>query len=162
MGNITSIILGLYFFIYALTNVNLVIINSFNYLSKVWIISWLDGAVFILFSLFFTKKLGIVAVPLGLFLGSLCVSSWGYPLVVYRRSKKKLYYDFIYLLKNILVLLLSCFVFVGIEVLIKNGIIQFAIEIIAFIITAIILSVILPNSIKQIIWKKIKKRVSFS
>ncbi len=102
-GDYISIILAIYFMMMMLSHINHVFINSFNYTDKVWIISWIDGTVFLISSSFLISRIGVVSIPFGLCLGSLLISSWSYPLFVYRRSEKRLIYDFKFLGKILLV-----------------------------------------------------------
>ena len=110
-GNLISIVLASYFLIVMLSHINHIIINAFNYTDKVWIISWCDGLLFLVSSTLLIKKFGVLSVPLALCIGAYFVSSWAYPLLVYKRSDKRIIYDFKYLAKNIMLFIVSICVF---------------------------------------------------
>lgn len=156
-GNVISILLGLYFFVIILSNINHVIINSFNYTNKVWLISWLDGVIFLLTSMFFVKKFGVVSVPSGLCFGAYLVSAWAYPMLIYKRSEKRFIYDFRHLFKNLMVFVISVLIFL----LIANLNLSFAmttiLDFIGIIITAISIFLILPNEIRHDLFIKFRR-----
>lgn len=155
-GNTISILLGLYFFVYVMNNLNLVVINSFNYTNKGWIISWADGAIFLLTSLFFVKRIGVLGIPLGLCLGIYFASSWLYPLWVYKKTDKRFKYDFKYLAKNICVLVISFTVFMFISNLNMSLIIQLLIDFVCFSVNLFVLFFMLPKDIKNLLLNKIR------
>lgn len=158
VGNVISIILGIYFFEYVLNNINIILINAFNYTKKVWLISWADGIIFLLFSHFAIKRIGIVSIPLGLCLGAFCISSWLYPLHVYKKSERRFIYDFKFLFKNIIILFSSILVYLIIHRLKLNFILQTIICVLGIIVTTIVLYLILPTEIKESLLEKIRRR----
>ena len=50
-GILVTVLLGLWSFLYCMNNLSLVLINSFNYTDKVWIISWCESGLFLLVSI---------------------------------------------------------------------------------------------------------------
>lgn len=155
-GYLISIFLAMYFFIYALTNLNLVLINAFNYVKGIWIFSWLDGIIFIISSILLIKGVGITGVSIGLFLGSLFISSWGYPLIVYMRSEKRLIYDFKVLMRYLILFMFSVFAYILVEKYINDIIVQVIIDFIGIIITSIMIFILLPKKVRNIILIKVK------
>ncbi|MCP3940419.1 MAG: hypothetical protein GY710_02925 [Desulfobacteraceae bacterium] len=94
-------VLGLYFFVYSLSNLNYVVINSLNFTKGIGFISWAEAILFILFSFLFVGKWGILGVAAGMLGGAACTSLWILPLIVYRRSQYKLKYNYKFLSKII-------------------------------------------------------------
>jgi O-antigen/teichoic acid export membrane protein len=86
--------LSLYFINVSLQNINTIIINSFNYTKKVWLVMWCDAILFIVLSFVLIEKMKTLGVALAMGIGTSIVSSWALPLVIYRRSGKRLRYDF--------------------------------------------------------------------
>lgn len=158
-GILITIILGFYFFITVFSNMNNVVINSFNYTNKIWLISWADGFIFLLFSILLIKKLGVLSVPLGLFVGALSVSSWAYPLVIYRRTEKRFKYDFKYLLKLLVVFCSSVIVFIVFSYFNLSILLMTVLDFFGMLITVIFLFIIMPIDVRIVILSKIKKKL---
>lgn len=152
-----SIILGLYFFIMILSNVNQVIINAFNYTNKVWIISWCDGFIFIITSICLIKKFGVVSVPVGLCLGALLVSSWAYPLVIYKRSEKRFLYDFRYLIKNLICFCISVSIYLFITYLNFSIVLTTILYFVGMLITTFVIFLILPHEFRNALVMKFRR-----
>lgn len=159
-GDFISILVGLYFLIMVLSTVNHVVINAFNYTSKVWVISWADGAVFLLSSLLFIKKLGVLAVPLGLCAGGYLVSFWAYPLLVYLRTQKRFKYDFAYLLKNFCAFIISLMLFLIVSNLNVSFAAQTFLQVLGMAATTVVLLLLSPAEFKNVLLKKIGRRSS--
>ena len=157
-GNCISIMLGIYFLIVAMSNINHVIINSFNYTSKLWLISWMDGIIFLLSSLVLIRVVGVLGVSLGLCIGACLVSSWAYPFLVYKKTKKRFKYDFIYLIKIVLVFCLSVSGFLFISSLDLSFMIITVLEFLGMVGTSILLFIIFPAEFKNIVFSKLHKR----
>lgn len=156
-GAKVSVVLALYFFIYALTNLNLCIINPCNYVKNIWVISWMDGIIFIISSSLLVNYIGVVAIPVGLFLGSLLSSSWGYPLILYKRSNRVFKYDFNDFTKYVLVFVISITLFIFNEIFNKNFAFQIFVDFLGIIATIIALFSILSRDFKHKLIKKIFK-----
>ncbi len=156
-GSVISILLGLYFLNSCMNNLNIVITNSFNYTNKLWLISWSEGAIFLVTSIFLTKKIGVVGVPLSLCLGAYLVSSWAYPYVIYKRTQKRFLYDFKYFVKNLLVLFTSLIAFVFISNFKLGFYYSTLFEIVGMIFTTIALFLILPKEIKNVLCSKFRR-----
>lgn len=93
-GVFMAVIIGFWAFSACLSNLNYVVINSFNYTKGIGFISWSELALFVLSSVLLTKRIDIAGVPAGMFLGSLLTTQWMLPLSVWKRSGKHLTYDF--------------------------------------------------------------------
>lgn len=158
-GQWLSLFLALTFFIYALTNVNLVVINSFNYLKNVWLISWGEGVIFIITAKLLISKIGIIGVPLGLFLGAFSVSSWAYPFVVYKRSNRRLKYDILYLIKNLIVFFISVILYLIVYCFVDNLVLQLICSGVGFFATTGLIIYCLADDVKKVLHSKIKRRV---
>lgn len=152
-----SLILGFYFFLFGLTNLNLVLINAFNFTKLIALITWLDVLVFFCFSIPAFKFIGISSIPLGLSMGSLLVSSWALPFILYKRSNKHITYDFKFLLL-IIVILTVCFI-IGLSI--KKTITSFNGHVIFGVCICLIyvffLTFILKNDILKIIKLRSRK-----
>lgn len=157
-GNFISVLLGVYFFISAMSNINHVIINSFNYVNKVWLISLTDGIIFLLSSLVLIRSLGVLSVPLGLCIGACLVSSWAYPVVVYWRTKKRFKYDFNYLIKIAIVFLLSVLSFLLISNLDLSFMVVTGLEFLGMFGTSILLFIVLPAEFRNSIFSRLHKK----
>ena len=155
-GNLISILLGLYFLITVVSNINQVIINSFNYTDKVWLISWADGFLFLVSSLLMIKSIGVLSVPLGLCSGAYLVSSWAYPLIVYLRTEKRFKYDFSFLLKLLFVFIVSILAYLFISNLNISFIWISVLELLGMLVTALFLFWILPKELKNSLLTKLK------
>lgn len=155
-GNMISIFLGLYFFIMILSNVNQVIINAFNYTNKVWLISWCDGFIFIITSIILIKNFGVISVPVGLCLGAYLVSSWAYPLFIYKRSEKRFLYDFRYFIKNLLLFALSVSLFLLISHLNISFTLATILDFIGMLITTLFIFIILPQDFRHSLLMKLR------
>lgn len=157
VGDIISVILGIYFFSMTMHNFNLVIINTFNYTKNNWIISFADGIIFLIVSFFLIKHIGIMSVPIGLTLGSYLISIWAYPVLVYHRSNKQLVYDIKYLTKNLVIFFCS----IGIYLIISKLNLSFMYSIffccIGMIVSSLVIYIILPKEIKCILLSKFRR-----
>lgn len=110
------VILGLYFFFNSISNINYIIINSLNYTSKIGFISWAETGLFILFSIVFVKYVGVYGVALGMLIGSVGITQWALPLIIYRRSEKRLKYN----LKIVLLIFFFLLVSIPVAITIQN------------------------------------------
>lgn len=156
-GDLISILLSIYFLGALLSHINHIIINAFNYTNKIWIVSWSDGIIFLLSSSLLIKFIGIASVPLGLVLGTLIISSWAYPLIVYKRSNKRICYDFIYLIKNLLIFLTSVLLYLIINKLDFSFSVTILLDFSGLLFTLLCLFIILPPDFKNKV-KVLKKR----
>lgn len=101
------IVLGFYFFFNSLSNVNYVILNSMNFTNGIGLISWSEAGIFIGISIILTRQFGIIGVAIGLLLGTLFVTQWALPLIIYKRSGRRLRYNFKFLSKVFIFMLIS-------------------------------------------------------
>ena len=157
-GHFISVALGFYFFVYILNNVNLVIINSFNYTNKIWLISWTECIIFILGSLLLVKKYGVTSIPLGLCFGIYGISSWAYPLVIYRRTLKRFFYDFNYLAKNIAIFILSITLYLITALVKLDFYLEIIVDCMGMLLTSFGIYLCLPYTMKQYIKNKLLLR----
>ncbi len=157
-GSLIYILLAVYFFFVMMSHINHIIINAFNYTSKVWLISWGDGILFLLSSTLLIKCLGVVSVPLGLCLGACLVSSWAYPLLVYKRSERRFVYDFKYLAKNLAVFVCSIFAYRIVAGMGLSLVAATILEILGMLATSVVLLLLLPAEIKASIASKIWRK----
>lgn len=155
-GSAVSILLGIYFFIGVLSNINHVILNAFNYTSKVWLISWTDGILFLLSSLILIKRCGVIGVALGLSGAAFVVSSWAYPFIIYRRTEKRFRYDFKYLMRILFVFSASIVSFLFVSKLDLSFMVSAFFEITGVAVTAFILILILPGELRVVLLSKIR------
>jgi len=156
-GNVISIFLGLYFFCGAMSNINHVIINAFDYTKGVWIVSWCDGVLFLISSFLLTKNLGVVGVPLGLCIGAYCVSIWAYPYLIYKRTDKRFLYDFKYLAKNLIIFFVSVVLFLFISSLNLPFKLETILSFVGMSLTSILIFLLLPKSFYHFLLTKYGK-----
>jgi O-antigen/teichoic acid export membrane protein len=161
-GILTVILLGAWIFTSSLSNINYVVVNSFNYTKGIALISWGEALIFITVSIILIKSIGIAGVAAGLLAGSLLVTQWALPLMIFKKSGKKLKYNF-----RILFAILSTFILsVPISYLqqfyIDQWYFRLLIGIIIFSIYLILCYRIIPKSMKFEFLSKIFNRNSFS
>lgn len=104
-GISTVIFLGAWIFTSCISNINYVVVNSFNYTKGIALISWSEAFVFISSSVILIRYAGIAGVAAGLLIGASFVTQWALPLMIFRRSERRLKYNF-----RFLFLLLSSFI----------------------------------------------------
>jgi len=92
-GFLTTVLLGAWFLLHGLSNLNYVVINAFNYTKKISLISWLETIVFIIVSTLLIGSVGIAAIPIGLLCGTIIGPLWALPYIIHKRSKGSLKYD---------------------------------------------------------------------
>ena len=89
-GEMVTALLALWVFLYCLNNVSLVTINSFNYTNRVWLVSWFESFVFLLVAVLSIKYIGVISIPLGLFISVLTISFFAYPNLIRKRSNGRI------------------------------------------------------------------------
>jgi O-antigen/teichoic acid export membrane protein len=104
-GILTVALLGAWIFVSSLSNVNYIIINSLNYTKGIALISWFEVIIFIISSFILVQHLGIAGIAASLLIGSLLVTQWALPAMLYRKSQKKLRYN-----PKILIIILLSFI----------------------------------------------------
>ena len=85
------------------------IVNTFNYTRISPFLAW-GEALKITFSIIMVKVWGIAGVAVGTFLGSLLIPTWILPIWIRKRSSGKLFYDFTFLKKQFILVVLPCLV----------------------------------------------------
>lgn len=157
-GILVTVLLGLWSFLYCMNNLSLVLINSFNYTDKVWIISWCESGLFLLVSILLVQKIGVAAIALGLFISLACVSAWAYPLKVYKDSAKRIFFDKRILFKALLFLIILGGYALFIDYAIHDATIKIVINIVSCITICFATLLIVPKDtlifIKTVIFRK--------
>jgi O-antigen/teichoic acid export membrane protein len=161
-GDLVAIILACYFFIYGINNLNLIVLNSFNYVSKLWLFSWGENIIFLLVSSIFIKSLGIIAIPIGLVAGFIFSSMWGYHFILLKRTQKRLSYDYLHLIKNILIFLAGLFLYFSISSLGCKFGLDFLFKFFAIVLLFLCSIFVIPVQIRNEIllqWKQKLRRI---
>jgi len=91
-GAATVVLLGGWIYLSGLSNINFVVINSFNFTKGIGLLSWIELAVFVVATEIFIGPFGISGVALALMASQLLVSVWALPLIVHRRSERRIGY----------------------------------------------------------------------
>lgn len=155
-GDLVAIFLACYFFLYGLNNLNLIVLNSFNFVNKLWIFSWSENIVFLFISFISIKFIGVVAIPLGLFLGLMFTSMWGYPLMIQRRTNYKLTYDYLYIIKNLFIFVIGIVLNYIISLLNFSFTLDLIFKIITLSLTIIFCFFVMPKQIRKDLFLKLK------
>ena len=137
-GDLITSFLSLWVFLYCINNVSLVIINSFNYTDKIWLVSWIESALFLLISIILIKYIGIVAIPLGLFLSVLLISCFTYMKIIQKRSEKRINLFSLSYFKGLIVITLFCIIHKILNNFELNIYIEFLISLLIYIISVFI------------------------
>jgi O-antigen/teichoic acid export membrane protein len=102
------IALGGYSYLLGMSVLNSGILNSFNYSGITPFVAWGEAIIKIFFSIWLGKILGIQGVAIGTFLGSLFSQTWVLPILIKKRSRGKIFYDFPFLWKHFTLAILPC------------------------------------------------------
>jgi len=104
-GTGTLLFLGAYSYIFCVVNLNYIIINTFNYIKgSMWII-WGEALLNLSLSIILSFKFGITGIAIGTFLGALVFPGVFFPIIITKRSEKKLEYDKRFFIKHSLIVL---------------------------------------------------------
>jgi O-antigen/teichoic acid export membrane protein len=103
-GIITVFFLGGYSYLLSMVNLNAGIMTSFNYLIPT--LAWLEAGLKLGFSIFLLRYFDVGGVALGTFLSSLLTGTWLLPILIVRKSKNRINYNFPIVLKQFLVVVL--------------------------------------------------------
>ncbi|MCP4179884.1 MAG: hypothetical protein GY756_19150 [bacterium] len=152
----TIILLGAWIFCSSLSNLNFVVINSFNYTKSIGFISWAETVVFIVCSIFFLPRIGVLGVPLALVIGSTLTSQWLLPVVVYNNSFKKIKYDFKFLFQTLIVVVIFISFGIFVNIQIESIIIKLILELVSFLIYLLFILFRLPKDIINVIMGKLR------
>lgn len=114
-GLLTVLALGAYSYLLSMVNLNSGIMYSFNYLKRMYLLSWLEALINISSSIMLLKHFGLGGVAMGTFLGSLLTCSWILPLLIVKRNGNRIKYNRSFILTHFFLLLLPL-VIVGIFV----------------------------------------------
>lgn len=102
-----TLFLGIYIFFYSLSNLYYVIINSLNYVKGLWVATWFELLLLVVFSNILLNKIGLSGIALSLLLSSFLISQWVLPTIIYKRSLYKLLIDYKFVVSIFLLLLLN-------------------------------------------------------
>ena len=109
-GLFTVIALGGYSYLLGMSILNFGIVNSFNYTGIAPFVAWGEAIIKIVFSIGLGKIWGLAGVAMGTFLGSLCSPTWALPIWIRKRSAGKIFYDFVFLRKHFVFVILPCLI----------------------------------------------------
>ena len=110
VGLLTVIAFGGYAYLLSMVNLNSGVVYALNYSRNAPYVAWCEALVKIGVSIIVIKYFGIVGVAVGSLLGSLCAPSWVLPIWIRKRSEGKLVYDFPFLKKHFLTVILPCLI----------------------------------------------------
>ena len=148
-GLLMIVAFGGYTYLLSMVNLNSGVIYAFNYSRHAPIVAWSEAVVKIVLSIIMVKFLGIVGVALGSVLGSLFAPTWVFPIWIIKRSQGKLSYNFAFLRKHFVSVILPCLILsILIQVFVSSMIIRLLAGFL-IILTYIFLSyLITPSSFK--------------
>lgn len=109
-GLFTVVAFGGYAYLLSMVTFNSGIVNTFNYTRISPFLAWGEALIKITFSVIMVKVWGIAGVAVGTFLGSLLIPTWILPIWIRKRSSGKLLYDFAFLKKQFVVVILPCLI----------------------------------------------------
>lgn len=92
--------LGAYSYIFAIVNLNYIMINSFNYIKGIAIITWLEGGTNLIISILLAKNYGLTGVAIGTFLGTFLFPFFLFPIVLKKRSNELIIQDNLFTIKH--------------------------------------------------------------
>lgn len=76
--------LGAYSYIFAVVNLNYIVINTLNFIKGVALITWLEGGINLIISIILAKKYGLMGIAIGTFCGT-----FFFPYIFFQRILKK-------------------------------------------------------------------------
>jgi len=85
-GTAVLFFLGAYSYVFSIVNLNYIMINTFNHLKGVVFVTWLEGGLNLLLSIFFCKYYGLAGIALGTFLGTFLSPFFLFPLVLKKKT----------------------------------------------------------------------------
>ncbi|MEG1942053.1 MAG: oligosaccharide flippase family protein [Cetobacterium sp.] len=94
--------LGAYSYIFAIVNLNYIMINSFNYIKGIAMITWLEGGANLLISIYLSKSYGLVGIAIGTFLGTFLFPFFLFPIVLKSRTNELIVQDIKFTIKHFL------------------------------------------------------------
>lgn len=109
-GLFMVIAFGGYAYLLSMVTLNSGIVNTFNYTSISPFLAWGEALIKITFSILMVKVWGIAGVAVGTLLGSLLIPTWILPIWIRKRSSGKLFYDFAFLKKQFILVILPCII----------------------------------------------------
>jgi O-antigen/teichoic acid export membrane protein len=100
-GLLAIFALGGYVYLLGMINLNNGLILSFNFLKNTVWISWLEAIINISVSIYLLQFLGLGGVALGTFCGGILGAIFLYPFILMKKSKYRIKYDFMFIIKHI-------------------------------------------------------------
>lgn len=92
--------LGAYSYVFSVVNLNYIMINTFNHLKGVVFVTWLEGGLNLILSIYFCKYYGLAGIALGTFLGTFLSPFFLFPLVLKKRTKSLIVQNNKFILKH--------------------------------------------------------------
>lgn len=137
-GFMALFFLGAYSYVFAIVNLNYIMINTFNYIKGIVWIVWAEAIINLGTSIFFLKYWGLGGVALGTFLGTFLSPFFLFPIVLKKRSNNAIKMDTIFFLKHTFILVIP---FVLVATIFHYYISTFTINIFAVIALLLLYSV---------------------
>lgn len=156
VGMPALIFMGIWFFIGGLSNINYMIINSFNFTKGIVYASWSEMIIFIVTAIFCVNKMGVSGVTFGMALGAVLVPSWILPFIIYKKSEGKLKYNYKYFIKSIIIIFMIIIISIYIQIKIEDVFIRIFISIIMILLYMIFSFKFFPEETKISITKRVK------
>jgi O-antigen/teichoic acid export membrane protein len=166
VGLLTVIAFGGYAYLLSMVNLNSGVIYALNYSKGAPYVAWGEAILKIVISIVVIKYFGIVGVAVGSLLGSLCAPTWVLPIWIKKRSGGKILYDFSFLKKHFVSVILPCLVFsVLIQVFISNMIVRLISGVIIALLYLLLSYILIPDSYKAFFFRyfnQVLNRIGFS
>lgn len=157
-GDSVVFLFGAYSYIYGISNLNYIVLNTFNYIKKTVLIVWIEGIINLCLSIVLIKYLGLAGVALGTFLATLITSFIFFPKILKRESNGEIEQNYKFLIKHFIISLLpnilTIFYF---NKIIKNIYIMIFLTILCVLLYIVLFYKIVSNEYKKFILDNIVK-----
>lgn len=102
-GVFVLIFLGAYSYIFSIVNLNYIMINTLNHLKGIVLITWIEGILNIVLSIFLGKIFGLAGIAAGTFLGTLLSPFLLFSIILKRRTDNLIFQNNSFILKHFLI-----------------------------------------------------------
>jgi O-antigen/teichoic acid export membrane protein len=97
------IFLGAYSYIFSIVNLNYIMINTLNHLKGIVFITWLEGILNLVFSIFLGKSFGLAGIAAGTFLGTFLSPFFLFSFILKKRTENLIFQNNNFILKHFLI-----------------------------------------------------------
>jgi O-antigen/teichoic acid export membrane protein len=101
-GVLVLVFLGAYSYIFSIVNLNYIMINTLNHLKGIVFITWLEGILNLIFSIYLGKLFGLAGIAAGTFLGTFLSPFFFFSIILKKRTENLIFQNNIFILKHFL------------------------------------------------------------